>query len=736
MIKTGILLRSLASALMVASFPVVSSAADVDTAMIKASAQAGKGQWLSTGNDYSEQHFSPLKQINADNISQLNLAWFGDLAEKGGSYETTPVMANGVLYVTSPWSKVYAFDAKSGKLLWKFDPQVPGAWAVNLCCGIVNRGVAVWKDKVVLGTLDGRLIAINAKSGQKVWETQVTDPKEQQSITGAPRIADGRIFIGEAGSEFHQRGYMSAYDAENGKLLWRWFAVPGDPSKGFEQPELEWAAKTWSGEWWKTGGGGTPWDGILYDPETDLVIFGTGNGAPWPAEVRSPGGGDNLFTASIVALEAKTGKYKWHYQATPMDSFDFDNTSPLATADLFINGVKKHVVMQAPKNGVFYVIEAGTGKVQSAHMFVPSGNWLTGFDKENNWRPILNADSNYGKTGKGWFIVPFQTHVWNPMAFNPNTNLMYIPTRYGSYGMVAEAGAKMGNQLLSIAIGKRPQVEEPKLENRGSYLLAWDPVKQQEAWKATEGSGSAGVLTTGGNLVFQGTSQGQGPTAKSGFTAFRADNGQKLWSQETQAGITGAPISYEIDGQQYVAVVAGQSGASYWAPNYARVLVYKIGGTAQLPAPVSYTPPPLNPPANFGDAALLAAGEKHYTEHCASCHQFSARVSSLFPDIRYAAALNSEALFKSIVIDGILQNNGMVSFAKMLKPAEAEAIRAYVVSQANVLKSNPPPALGAPGAGGAAAGAARPAAAAPVATPPPAPAAPAQQGQQQQGLHQ
>lgn len=711
-------IKSILSAIVMTAGLANSAFADVDTErMVKADEPANAGQWMGYGRDYSEQHYSPLKQIKPDNINQLSLAWYGDLAEKGGSYEATPVIVDGRIFITSPWSKVYAFDAKSGKQLWKYDPQVPGEWAVNLCCGIVNRGVAAWKDMIIWGTLDGRLVAVKAATGEKVWEVQATDRSKVLSITGAPRIADGRIFIGEAGSEFHQRGYMAAYDAENGKELWRWWAVPGDPALGFEQPELEWAAETWKGEYWKTGGGGTPWDGIVYDPETDLVIFGTGNGAPWPAEVRSPGGGDNLFTSSIVAVEAKTGKYVWHYQATPMDSFDFDNTAPLATADLFIDGVKKHVVMQAPKNGVFYVIEAATGKVINAHMFVPSGNWLTGFDKENNWRPILNEDSNYGKTDKGWFIVPFQTHVWNPMAFNPNTGLMYIPTNYGSYGMVAEAGAKMGNQLLSIAIGKRPEVPEPELENKGSYLLAWDPVNQKEAWKSTEGSGRSGIMTTAGNLVFQGT-------GRTSFSAFRADNGEMVWSAEAQAGIAGGPASYEIDGEQYVAVIAGQSGGfgpnSYWAPNYARLLVYKLGGKATLPEQISYVPPELNPPTNFGDAALLAAGEKHFTENCASCHGVAngRPVSSLFPDIRYAAALNTPELFKAIVIDGILQNNGMVSFKERLNQADAESIRAYVVSLANDAKNNPPPAFG--GRGGP------PPAAAP--TTKPAPAA--------EGLHQ
>ena len=681
---------------------------------------AAAGEWRSYGNDYSEQRFSPLEQITADNIAELGLAWYGDLAEKGGGYETTPLMVDGVVYVSAPWSKVYAFDARSGQSLWKYDPQVPGQWAVNLCCGIVNRGVAHWNGKIIWGTLDGRLVAVDAKTGARAWEVQATDPTKQLSITGAPRIADGRIFIGEAGSEFHQRGYLAAYDAENGQELWRWWSVPGDPALGFEQPELEMAAKTWNGEWWKTGGGGTPWDGILYDPATDLVIFGTGNGAPWPAEVRSPGGGDNLFTASIVALEAKTGKYRWHYQATPQDSWDFDNTQGLATADLVINGQTRHVVMQAPKNGVFYVIDAATGTVISADLFVPSANWMTGFD--DNWRPILNPEANYGAFGdRGFHVVPSAggAHSWHPMAFSRSTGYMYIPTNYSSFPLVAEAGAKMGNQLLSINVGKRPQMDPPQLEGGGSYLLAWDPVARKPVWEQRLGGSRAGLLTTAGNLVFQGTAQNT-------FSAFRADNGEQVWTTATQANIVGGAASYEIDGEQYIAVVAGQGGGrgGYWAPNYARLLVYKLGGTALLPEPVSYTPPVLNPPPVFGDAALLAEGEQHYNAHCASCHGNNGRVSSLFPDLKYAAALNAGELFKAIVIDGVLQNNGMVSFANVLTAEQAESIRAYVVKLSNDAKNAPPPA----GPGGPAA-----APAAQVA-PPPAPAA--QATQQQPAAHQ
>jgi PQQ-dependent dehydrogenase (methanol/ethanol family) len=695
------------------------AAAPQSAAQAAASAPAATTvQWSSYGGDYTEQRYSPLDQINPDNIAQLSLAWYGDLAEKGGSYETTPVVVvDGRIYVSSPWSKVYAFDAKTGAQLWKHDPMVPGGWAVNLCCGIVNRGVAVWEDKVIWGTLDGRLVAVDAASGELIWEVQATDREKQLSITGAPRIADGRIFIGEAGSEFHQRGYLAAYDVDNGEELWRWWAVPGNPELGFEQPELEMAAATWNGEWWLTGGGGTPWDAITYDPVTDLVYIGTGNGAPWPSEVRSPGGGDNLFTASIVALEAKTGKYVWHYQTTPEDSWDFDNTQQIVTADLVIDGEEKHVLMQAPKNGVFYVIEAATGDVISADLYVPTANWMTGFDQ--NWRPLLNPEANYGLTDRGFHVVPSAggAHSWHPMAFSPDTGLMYVPTNYGSFPLVAEAGAKMGNQLLSINVGKRPEDPAPVLEGAGSYLLAWNPVTKQPVWQQRQGGSRSGVLATAGNLVFQGT-------ADSTFSAFRADTGDKVWTTGTQAGIVGGAASYEIDGEQYIAVVAGQGGGrgGYWAPNYARVLVYKIGGTATLPEPVSFTPPELNPPADFGDAALLAAGETHYNEHCASCHGNSGRVSSLFPDLKYAAALNSAELFNAIVIGGILQPNGMVSFSEFLTPDDANAVRAYVVSLANEAK-NAPPAIGGPGGAAPAAAPAPPPAPAPTATAPAAGAA-------------
>lgn len=638
-------------------------------------------EWTMYGGSYSEQRYSPLKQINADNVSQLGLAWYADMSERG-QWQSTPIVAGGRIYVTTPWSKLYAFDAVTGRFLWKYDPRVPReVAATRLCCNNSNRGAAFWKGKIIWGTLDGRLIAVDARYGTKIWEAQTTNPKDAMSITGAPRVADGLVFIGQGGGEFFQRGYLSAWDADTGKLRWKFYVVPGNPANGPDgaasDSVMPMAAKTWRGQWWKTGGGGPPWDGILYDPQTDLVIFGTGNGAPWPAALRSPGGGDNLFLSSIVAVDAKTGHYRWHYQAVPMDNFDFDNTSPLTTADLLINGKKTHVVMQIPKDGIFYVIEAATGKVISAQLVVPFANWLTGFDKAHNWKPILNPAANYGLTGKGFYIVPFQTHVWYPQSFNPNTGLMYFGTRYATFGMVAEAGAQMGNQKLWINIAKRPQMPPPQLQGTGVWLTAWDPVHQKEVWRAREGTANSGTLTTAGNLVFQGT-------APHSFTAFRADTGQKLWSADSGASIAPGAVTYEIDGVQYIAVVAGGP-----ATTANRLLVYKLGGTVKLPPTHALPIPVLNPPAEFGTPAQLALGKEKYTQNCALCHE-NVRMGG-FPNLRYTPLLHSAAAFKAVVYDGVLTDNGMLSFKKTLSPQDVEAIRAYVTALANDLKRHPQP---------------------------------------------
>jgi len=636
------------------------------------------GEWAMHGGDSNEQRYSRLTQINADNVRQLGVAWAADMPEKS-NWQGTPLMVDGVLYVTTPWSYLYAYDAKTGKVLWKYSPRVAREIAsTQLCCGNQNRGATYWNGKIIMGTLDGRLLAIDAKKGTLVWETATFDPaKDAMSITGAPRVGNGVVFIGQGGGEYHQRGFIAGYDAETGKKLWKFYNVPGDPSKGPDgeasDDVMAMATKTWKGEWWKTGGGATVWDGIVYDAENDLVIYGTGNGAPWPAEVRSPGGGDNLFTASIVALHAKTGKYAWHYQTVPMESFDLDNTSPLTIADLVIDGQKKRVVMQIPKNGIFYVIETATGKVQSAHPIVPFVNWLTGFDKEHNWAPILNAEANYGLTGKGFYVLPFQAHVSSPQSFNPDTGLFYVAVRNAAYGMVAEAGAKMGNQLLSINTGKQPEGPRPQITGDTSWLSAWNPVTQTEAWRVV--GGGSGTMTTAGNLVFQ--SEGQT------LVAYRADNGEKLWTGSLGVRAASGIISYALSGEQYIATLAA-----------GRVVVFKLGGNAELPVTAAAAQPVLNPPARFGTEAQIAMGQEQYTASCSICHEGQARNSTGAPDLSYSPFLANNAAFSSVVIDGIKMDGGMKSFKGGLSPEAVEAIRAHLVKVANDLKDNPPPARG------------------------------------------
>jgi quinohemoprotein ethanol dehydrogenase len=646
------------------------------------------GQWMSYGRDYAEQRFSPLDQINTDTVRNLGLAWFADFDTHRGQ-ESTPIAIDGVIYVTTAWSKVYAFEAVTGRLLWKFDPKVPGEWAVNACCDVVNRGVAAWKGKVYLGTLDGRLIAIDAGTGKAVWQTQVTDKGKAYSITGAPRIAADRVFIGEAGSEFSQRGFISAYDAATGKLDWRWYIVPGDPRDGFENKQMELAAATWGGQWWKTGGGGGPWDAITYDPQTGYVLIGTGNGAPWPAEIRSPGNNDNLYLSSIVALKADTGEYMWHYQMTPHDSWDYDGTQQITLADLTIEGKKRHVAMQASKNGFFYILDAADGTLLSAQPFVKGVNWASRIDLKTG-RPVMNPAARYDRTGKGFIQVPGFSggHNWHPMSYSPRSGLVYIPAMEFAYPFVAtrEDDNPMGQRLsISFARGAALARSPKALHLNKGFLLAWDPVNSQEVWRVPYEDGrSGGALATAGGLVFAGNSK----TLE--FTAYRADTGERLWGQGAQTGVLAGPSTFAVNGEQYVAVVAGyRMSGSYWAPNYSRLLVYKLGGVAKLPDPAPVTTPVLNPPEAFGTAAMIAHGREVYGRFCATCHGSEGFSRGMFPDLRYAGAIDSAEAFKTIVIDGVLTENGMVSFAKALQPSDVEAIRAYLVSAAIQLQKTP-----------------------------------------------
>jgi len=670
--------------------------AAVDQArLLAANEPANDGEWMTYGRDYAEQRFSPLKAIDTNTVKNLGLAWFGDFDTRRGQ-ESTPIVVDGVLYVTTAWSKVYAYEASTGKPLWKFDPKVPGEWAVNACCDVVNRGVAAWNGKVYLGTIDGRLIAIDAATGQSVWDISTIDKGKPYAITGAPRVVKGLVLIGQGGAEFTMRGYISAYDAETGKLAWRWYTVPGNPAQPFENPQMEMAAKTWSGDWWKKGGGGTVWDAITYDPKTDLLFVGVGNGGPWPAEIRDPGGkGDHLFLSSIVALKPDTGQYVWHYQEVQRDSWDYTAVQQITVADLEIGGKKRHVIMQAPKNGYFYVLDAASGELISAQAIVPL-NWSTGIDRKTG-RPIMNPAARYDVTGKGFIAVPFfgGAHNWHPMSYSPLTGLVYIPTMEVSYPFVAthEDDNPMG-QKLSISFAKSAEMlRDPQaLRVNKGYLLAWDPVKEQEVWRVPfEDGRSGGSLATAGGLVFAGNSKSEE------FVAYRADTGERLWGAPAQTGVLAGPVTFAVDGEQYVAVVAGyRLTGNYWAPKHSRVLVYKLGGTAALPPAVPDAVPVLNPPPAFGTPAMIAHGEEAYGRFCGTCHGNEGFSRGMFPDLRSAGALNSPAAFKSIVIDGALAKNGMVSFAQALKPDEPEAIRAYLVSRAIEAKQAPPPT--APGA--------------------------------------
>ena len=651
------------------------------------------GDWLSYGRTYDEQRYSPLDRITDQNVAELGLAWSFDLGASRGA-EATPLVADGVLYVTEPWSVVQALDAKTGKPIWRYDPQVPREKSFDACCDVVNRGVALWGDSVFVGALDGRLIALDAASGKVRWTTETFDPATPRTITGAPRVVAGKVLIGHGGAEYGVRGYLSAYDAKTGELAWRFYTVPGDPNAGpdgaaSDKVLAEKALPTWNGEWWKYGGGGTVWDAMAYDPKLDLLYIGVGNGSPWNHQIRSAGKGDNLFLSSIVALRPATGEYVWHYQTTPGESWDYTATQHIILADLSIGGVTNKVLMQAPKNGFFYVLDRATGELLSAMPYVPI-NWATGVDLKTG-RPIENPEARYLE--KPMLVKPsyYGGHNWQPMAFHPKTGLVYIPTLDipMAYGHDANfkfrpGRSNIGIDLLVVALpGDLVTRRAIKSMLKGD-LIAWDPVAQKEVWRVTlAGPGNGGVLATAGNLVFQGTADAR-------FVAYRADNGEKLWETPTQSGVVAAPITYEIDGEQYVAVMVGWGGAlplvsgtltANSGANQHRLLVYKLDAHATLPEPPAVMVQRPEPPAAADDEATLTQGKLLYQANCLSCHADSAQGNNVLPDLRWSAMLQPPA-WQQVVLKGALSAKGMIGFDKFLGEAEVEAIRAYVISEA------------------------------------------------------
>jgi quinohemoprotein ethanol dehydrogenase len=632
--------------------------------------------WLSYGRTYSEQRYSPLDQINKQSVSKLGLAWYVDLPTNQ-NVETTPLVIDGVMYLTLPWSRVMALDARTGEELWTYDPKVPGEWNINVCCGLDNRGAAAWNGKIIFGTLDGRLIALDADSGVPVWSVQST-PRGAYSITGAPRVANGMVFIGSAGGEFDVRGYLDAYDAETGQRLWRFWTVPGNPEEGFEDETQAMIANTWKEDgWWDKGPGGTVWDAITYDPVNDLVIFGTGNGSPWDAVERDSGGGDNLFLSSIVAVHAKDGTYAWHYQETPWETWDYDTGQQLMLLDLRIGEEQRHVVTQASKNGYFYVIDAATGELISGQPYTEV-NWSSGINKETG-RPFIVPEARYNVTGEVFNLVPGPAggHAWQPVSYSPRTGLVYIPATT-HWTLVGDFDARAEH------LKENPEIKQ-SFQGR---LVAWDPINQREVWRGDELINprggvqvSGGALATAGDIVFHGN------LPKRELVAYSADKGERLWSFDTKTAVFSGAISYSIEGVQYVAVpVGGPVEGGYYAPNGARMLVFALGADKVLPELPEFSQRPINPPQQFASPEVVTAGAKVFEVECAMCHGRDGNARSSFPDLRRTPALHDQVLFNNIVLEGVLSSKGMASFRDRISAEETKSLRAYLISLAEAAR--------------------------------------------------
>ncbi len=641
--------------------------------------------WLMYGRTYNDQRFSPLNQINEQSVANLGMVWSQELDTTRG-LEATPIVEDGVIYTTGSWNVVYAMDAKTGKTLWQYDPAIDRGRSYFLCCDAVNRGVALYQDKLYEGTLDGRLIALDKRTGRIVWSTQTTDVTQAYSITGAPRIAKGMVVIGNAGAEYAVRGYISAYDAETGKMAWRFYTVPGDPAGGFENKDVARAAKTWTGDKWKDGAGGTPWDSIGYDPALELLYFGTGNATAWYRALR--GGGDNLYTASIVAVHASTGELAWYFQPTPGDNWDYDATQPLIQADLKIGGQIRNVLMQANKNGFFYVLDRKTGEFISGAPFVSGVTWASGLDPKTG-RPIEVP----GLGGTEPTLIspdPFGAHNWYPMAFHPATGLVYVPAKIGGQ-MVHAPDPKWRydrnaqNRGFNDSYEGALYAKADAMPQETGELLAWNPVTQKEAWHAKSPVvETGGVLATGNNLIFQGRADGM-------LVAYRATDGKLLWQFDAGTGIMAPPVTFAVNGVQYVTVMAGWGGGAGLfnapgngpvKPGYGRILTFALGGQAKLKVP-SFGPqgPPPMPDLTYDSSPeLVHKGAMIFNSHCMLCHGLNA-VSGPLPDLRYSSKEMIESL-DQILLDGVLARAGMPSYKKILNPQDVKALQAYIVARA------------------------------------------------------
>ena len=643
-------------------------------------ADENPGDWLSSGRNYNEDHYSSLSQITKDNIKNLGLAWSINLGTTRG-IEATPLVVDGIMYLSGPWSIVYAIDARKGKLIWTYDPEVPRAYGERVCCDVVNRGVALFKGLVFVGSLDGRLIAIDAATGKKAWEVLTVDVTKPYSITGAPRVVDGKVIIGNGGAEYGTRGYVTAYDALTGNQVWRFYTVPGDPAKPFESKAMEEAAKTWTGEWWKYGGGGTAWNAMAYDPELKLLYIGTGNGSPWNREERSPGGGDNLYLSSIVALNPDNGELVWYYQTTPGDTWDYTATEHIILADLPIRGVNRKVLMQAPKNGFFYVLDRTNGKLISAKPYVYV-NWATAVDSASG-RPIETPFSRYTTTNA--YISPSigGGHNWQPMAFNPKTSLVYIPARRDAmlYGQDKEWKFNEDVRSFNFGIGfdpEKPVYKDSLADKNFGALIAWDPIAQKEVWSVKHAtSWNAGVLTTD-DLVFQGTAEGN-------FVAYDAKTGGKIWEASLETGITATPNTFMVDDVQYISIAVGWGGAMGMGIKHTKQInpgtIYTFALGKNEPKP-DYPDKPESKIIALpisGTEVEIKNGNVRFDQYCGRCHDLNGGGS--IPDLTFSTPETFNA-FKDIVWEGAYLPKGMPKFGDRLSEQDVADIKQYILSSA------------------------------------------------------
>ena len=655
---------------------------------------ADPGDWPVYGRTSQEQHYSPLDEINAKNVERLGLAWYHDL--DAGNPVSAPVEVDGVLYFGVGYSIIHAVDATTGKLLWRYDPGVPEVAGRKLRVGWGIRGIAYGDGRIFTGTNDGRLIAIDAAEGKPVWSVNTVEPGDSRFISGPPRVFVGKVIIGHGGADFDDiRGYVTTYDAKTGRQLWRFYTVPGNPADGFESDAMKMAARTWAGDWWKLGGGGTVWNAITYDPEFDRVYLGVGNGAPWNRRIRSAGRGDNLFLASIVALEADTGKYVWHYQVNPGESWDYNASMDIELATLEMDGAQRKVLMHAPKNGFFYVIDRASGKLISAEPFAKV-NWASGINLETG-RPIERPGIRYQEGKTLMWPGPVGAHSWLPMSFNPGTKLVYIPTIelpavYDDVPDDARGWQRTPGYGVDGAVLIDFNPDEPGAGT--SSLLAWDPVRQKEAWRVpTPGFWNGGTITTAGNLVFQGQIDRK-------FNAYAADTGELLWSYPAAAAVIAPPITYEADGRQYVTVIAGMgtSGAAFgplleeFAIDYRtqarRVLTFELGGKEQLPpAPERHVVDAFDDPTFTADTAAEEKGLVTFARHCATCHGVAAIAKGAAPDLRESPVVPSKDAFDSIVRGGALVPRGMPRFEEF-PDRDFDALRQYLRSRAHELRAS------------------------------------------------